>query len=137
MADVHLRLAALTGGAEHADQAERILTRFAPLAQRAPTGFGELLRALERRLAGPVEVAVVGDPDDEATQQLIAAYREAWRPGAVLAVGDGNGNGPTGVPLLAGRERLDGRSAAYVCRHFACRRPVTSPDALRAELADA
>ncbi|MGI8876503.1 MAG: thioredoxin domain-containing protein [Egibacteraceae bacterium] len=138
MADVHLRLAALTGEAEHAARAERVLTRFAPHAQRAPTGFSELLRALERYLGGPVEVAVVGGPDDEATRRLVAAYRETLRPGAVLAVGDGDGDGDgsTDVPLLAGRERVDGRPAAYVCRRFACRRPVTTPEALRAELAD-
>jgi uncharacterized protein len=44
--------------------------------------------------------------------------------------------GPT-VPLLAGRVLIDGAPAAYVCRKFACRLPVTSPEALRAELAEA
>jgi uncharacterized protein YyaL (SSP411 family) len=41
------------------------------------------------------------------------------------------------VPLLAGRVLVDGAPAAYVCRKFACRLPVTSPEALRAELAEA
>ena len=31
---------------------------------------------------------------------------------------------------------IDGRPTAYVCRDFACRLPVTDPDALRAELAE-
>jgi uncharacterized protein YyaL (SSP411 family) len=39
------------------------------------------------------------------------------------------------VPLLEGREPLDGRAAAYVCEHFACRRPVSDPQDLRALLA--
>jgi uncharacterized protein len=43
--------------------------------------------------------------------------------------------GASQVPLLAGRSMVDGRPAAYVCRDFACRRPVTDPEALAEALA--
>ncbi len=131
MADVHLRLYALTGELEHAHLAERTIGRFIGRAERAPTGYGELLRSLERLLAGPREVAIVGLADDPATAALVAAFRERWRPGAVLAVGP---PGTAGVPLLAGRDLIHGQPAAYVCQRFACARPVTEPDALRALL---
>ena len=129
LADVHLRLAAYTGLPEHADIAARILEASAGAAAQAPTGFGELLRALERRLAGTREVAVVGDADDRATQELLVVYRERWRPGDVLAVGFAPDDAT--VPLLADRNTIDGRPAAYVCRQFACERPVTAPHELR------
>jgi uncharacterized protein YyaL (SSP411 family) len=58
--------------------------------------------------------------------------REAFRPHLVLAGGGAGGDGL--VPLLEGREPVDGRAAAYVCERFACRRPVTEPDELRALL---
>ena len=35
--------------------------------------------------------------------------------------------GAAGLPLLAGKGLVDGRAALYVCRDFACRRPVTEP----------
>jgi uncharacterized protein len=131
MADVHLRLYALTGEPEHLELAERTISRFISRAEQMPTGYGELLRSVERLLAGPREVAIVGPADDPATTKLVRVYREQWRPGAVLAVGPPD---TPGVPLLAGRDLVDGQSTAYVCQRFACARPVTDPDALRALL---
>ena len=40
------------------------------------------------------------------------------------------------MPLLADRAILGGRPTAYVCRNFACRLPVTDPDALREQLTE-
>ena len=71
------------------------------------------------------EVALVGD-DRAPLEQVV---REAFRPHVVLAGGPADG-----VPLLEGREPVDGRAAAYVCERFACQRPVTEPDELRALL---
>jgi uncharacterized protein YyaL (SSP411 family) len=39
-----------------------------------------------------------------------------------------------GVPLLEGRTPVDGRAAAYVCEHFACKQPVTEASELAALL---
>jgi uncharacterized protein YyaL (SSP411 family) len=61
---------------------------------------------------------------------LEKVVRDAFRPHLVLAGGEKDG-----VPLLEGREPVDGRPAAYVCEHFACKAPVTEPDELEELLA--
>jgi uncharacterized protein YyaL (SSP411 family) len=38
------------------------------------------------------------------------------------------------TPLLADRTMIDGSPTAYVCERFACRLPVTEPEALRVEI---
>ncbi len=41
------------------------------------------------------------------------------------------------IPLLADRDLVNGQPAAFVCRDFACRLPVTTPPELLAELRSA
>jgi uncharacterized protein YyaL (SSP411 family) len=122
-----LRLAALSGESRYEQQAVGVLRLMFPLAARHPLAFGHLLLAADFYLAAVREVAIVG-PTEEA-EQLLKVVRENFRPHVVLAGGAGDG-----VPLLAGREPVDGHAAAYVCEHFACQAPVTGPDELRTKL---
>ncbi len=120
-----LRLARLTGEARYEDAAIGQLKLLHHLAPEHPGAFGHLLQAVDFALADVREVALVGD-EREALEQVV---RETFRPHVVLA-----GGAADGVPLLAGREPVDGRAAAYVCERFTCQRPVTEPDELRALL---
>jgi uncharacterized protein YyaL (SSP411 family) len=122
-----LRLARLTGEQRYEDAALGHIRLLHTIAPQHAGGFGHLLQALDFQLAAVREVALVG-PDLGPLERVV---REAFRPHVVLAGGD-----PDGVPLLAGREPVDGRAAAYVCERFACLRPVTEPDELR-QLLDA
>jgi uncharacterized protein YyaL (SSP411 family) len=134
-ASVLLRLAALTGDAALEDLAAGALRLVAVEMSRYPQAFGTALIALDAHLAERQEIAIVGPPDDPRTRALLAAARAAADPAAAIAVGDPADPVATeAAPLLAGRPLVDGGPAAYVCRRFACRAPVTDPDALTAEL---
>jgi uncharacterized protein YyaL (SSP411 family) len=115
-----LRLAALTGEYEYERRAQGVLGAVARFAAPHAVGFGHALQAIDFALAEVREVAIAGD-----SEALARAVRGAYRPHVVLAGGPAEG-----VPLLEGREPVQGRPAAYVCEHFSCRAPVTSAEAL-------
>ena len=58
--------------------------------------------------------------------------RSDFRPHVVVAAGAEGSERPE---LMRARTAVDGRAAAYVCEHFACRTPVTEPEELAALLA--
>ncbi len=120
-----LRLALLSGNGGHEQAAVGVLRLLFALAVNHPGAFGHLLAAADFYLARVKEVAIVGP----GAEPLIRLVRAAFRPHLVLAGGE-----PDGVPLLDGRSPVDGRAAAYVCEHFACKAPVTSTEELAALL---
>jgi uncharacterized protein YyaL (SSP411 family) len=136
VADALLSYSALTGQARHRQAALEALGVLPGIAARYPRAAGTGLSVAEAWLAGPPEIAVVGPADDQRTHDLHYTALHAAPPGAVLALGDGTGSpGDSAVPLLAGRGLVGGAPAAYVCRQFTCRAPVTTPGQLREALA--
>jgi hypothetical protein len=132
---VLLRLAAYTGEARYREAAEAAIASVMPYTARYPTAFAKWLQAIDFALAPVAEVAITGDPEDEATQGLLQVALGGYAPARVVAVSRTDG-GPTEVPLLRDRPRLRGRPTGYVCLGFTCRLPVTDPDALRDQLAE-
>jgi uncharacterized protein YyaL (SSP411 family) len=126
-ATVHALVAfsALTGEPAYRTAAEEAVATAGVLAQKAPRFAGWSLAAAEAMLDGPREVAVVGPAGPARDALAEAAY---GLPGAVVVVADTSRDD---LALLAGRDAVDGRPAAYVCRHHVCAAPVTDPAGVR------
>ncbi len=120
LAYVLLRLARIYGDDELERQATGVFRLIVNGLSRAPSAFGWTLCALDLHFASPRELAIFASPEDE----LARAALEPWQPNAVVAFGPAED-----VPLLEGKERVDGRPTVYVCENFACRAPVTEPAA--------
>ena len=116
--------AAVTGEHRYREAAESALASAATVARQAPRFAGWSLAAAEAMLAGPAEVAVVG-PSPERDDLHRAALRLTM-PGAVVVAGEAG----MSLTLFEGKTEIDGRPAAYVCRNFVCRAPVTDPETL-------
>jgi uncharacterized protein len=133
-ADALLSYGALTGQERFRDAAVAALKVLPPIAAKYPRAGGMGLSVAEALLSGPAEIAIVGPDGDPRTADLLRAAMHVAPPGAVFALGSGSEAAGKAVPLLAARPLVSGGPAAYVCRGFTCRAPVTTPAALREAL---
>ena len=125
LAGALLTQAALTGSTRHRLAAEDALAACGSVAAREARFGGWALAVAEGALAGPLQVAVVGE--GPAADELARVAHASTSPGAVVVRGDPDA---PGIPLLADRPLVAGAPAAYVCHGFVCERPVTSPEDL-------
>jgi len=130
LAGALLTYSALTGSIRHREAAEAAVTASAVLASQNPRFAGWTLAVAEAMAAGPLQVAIAGEGPQAA--DLLRVARASTSPGLVIA--HGSPDSP-GLPLLADRPLVAGRTAAYLCRGFVCDRPVTTTQELASALA--
>jgi uncharacterized protein YyaL (SSP411 family) len=121
LAYVLLRLARIYGDDDLERRAVGVFRLAAKLLPQAPSAFGHLLCALDFHFSAPRELAIVGPPDSEVARAALAPFD----PNTVVAFGPAED-----VPLLEGKDYVDGLPAVYVCERFACQAPVTEAAAL-------
>jgi hypothetical protein len=127
-----VRLAAYTGDARYDDAARGGLRLLTEAMRRYPQAFTESLNAVDMLVSGVVEVAVVGAPD--AARPLLDAITRPYRPNTIVALAREDVAGEHIIPLLSYRVMRADQPTVYVCRNFACRMPVTTPDEVKALL---
>jgi uncharacterized protein YyaL (SSP411 family) len=113
-----IRLGALTGNERYTDHARTIVAGL-PIGDH-PAGFSHASYVAHLLATGVTEVVIPGRNDE-----LVNAYRSAWRPLSVIAWGE-----PYDSPLWEGRTEGN----AYVCRDYVCELPVQDAAALAARL---
>jgi uncharacterized protein len=80
---------------------------------------------MEMIVGGVKEVAVVGDPALETTQQLLHVVFKPYRPNTIAALAKANVEGEHPIPLLSYRTMRGNVPTVYVCQNFMCKMPVT------------
>jgi uncharacterized protein YyaL (SSP411 family) len=121
--------------ARYRGAAQSIIAREAEMLRRYAPAYGRMLSVLDRTLAQPVEVAIVGAVEDGGvTDELVHAAQERFLR-SLTVVGYRGSSPPRGIPLLEGRGLVDGRAAVYVCSGYKCRLPATDAEGVRSEIA--
>ena len=132
VANALITYSALTGLNDYRLSAQAALTPVTPLASASPGSVGWGLVAAQALLAGPVQIAIIGEKADVATKLLL---HEAWNshpPGTVIAWAQPSDT--TTVEVLKDRKMVSGLPTAYLCKNFTCERPTNNYLELREQL---
>jgi uncharacterized protein YyaL (SSP411 family) len=145
-----LMLSHLVEDAAWLERVERTLKLFGARLERAGRAVPMMAAALSTYVAGVQQIVVVHGSKERAaglrneTEAASSQEREPlsqtiarqYLPFAVVleVTPERRQALAASLPLVAAMQPLDGRTAVYVCRDFACRQPVTSADALQQEL---
>ncbi len=130
------RLARLTGRPELEEQAIETGKAFSSAIARSPSGFTQALIALQFASGPTEEIVVVGSRESPDTRRMLAAINAAYHPGKVLLFKDpAEADALEKIaPFTKELNMVDGKATVYICRNFACERPIHSPEELEARL---
>ena len=127
-----LRLSGITGARRWRETAERALRAFAATLRGAPAAVPQMLAALEDSLAAPSQVIIAGRRLAADTVALIEEINRRYLPGSILLLADEDSRERLAAWSPSTREMtpLGGKAAAYLCKDFVCRLPVTGTEEL-------
>jgi hypothetical protein len=125
-----LKLSVLLGEKKYREIAEQMLRRMSTALGGYASALGCWLQALDF-FFGPVqEIAIVG-PAGTQREKLVRPLRERFLPNKIVTLAEEVSlSDAAQIPLLVGKISCDGKPTAYVCRDYACQRPVTDAEAL-------
>ena len=125
-----LRLAEFTGNEDFREMGETTLKLFAEAMESTPTGYLEMLGAVDFSF-GSKEIVVASGWKPDELHAMVREVQTRYLPTKVLAIADGD---PATSRLTDGKASVKGMPTVYVCENFACKAPVTSVEALRRQL---
>jgi uncharacterized protein YyaL (SSP411 family) len=131
-----LVLSHLVDEASWADRIERTLRLFGTRLEQMGRAVPLMAAALSAHVSGLQQIVIVDSERKEEGDALARALAEQYLPFAVtLRVDRARQAALAGLlPFLEAMTPVGGHAAAYICRNFACRQPVTSVEALEQEL---
>jgi len=123
------RLYLLTGDGRWEQAARRLLARFSAEVADYPTRYGQFLQAAMLQLLPTRQMVLVADPEDLATGAMLEVLQHAYAPeNSLLLVPPARAAELAQLaPHSADMRMLGGRPTVYICRDFACQKPLTDP----------
>ncbi len=132
--ELMVQIGHITGDAAMTGRVTKVLRKISSMAEQHPFGFTRLLGVLDSVMNAPKEVAIIGDLDDEATQEMHSRLFRSFLPNHIFVHADSPEKAANWIPLLDQRPMVQGKPTAYVCENMACKSPTNDPDELSSQL---
>jgi uncharacterized protein YyaL (SSP411 family) len=124
-----LRLGRLTGNTDLEQKADQLLRHFSTTVASYPMAYTEFLNALDFGLGPGQEIVVAGDPNEDATQEMISLIHQSFLPNKVLLLRpEGEKEAQKAFqlsPFLEPLTPINNRPTVFLCSQYACRSPIT------------
>jgi uncharacterized protein YyaL (SSP411 family) len=135
------KLAHLTGDETYSDHALAVLKLYGAHLSRMPDQFAGLLNVLDFYLSSVRQIAFVlpaeltSEEEEKAKEMLFCLHRQ-YQPNRVLLVlRQGDRALEEASPLAKERTAIDGKPTVYICQNYACEKPITDLNDLKAAIA--
>jgi len=131
-----LRLAYLTGINKYDQAAQKVLQLYGPNLTRLCDQFANMLNCLDFRLSAPREIAVL-EPDnlsEQKCQKSLLNLFKRYSPNKVVALAKDSQSDSMPGQLFKDRKSQDNQSTFYICRNFACQKPIFEEAELLTEM---
>jgi len=135
-----LKLSEYTGSRDEASLAAETLRAFHVQMERSPSGFAQMLAAVDHYLAPKRELVVVGRTEAKSTREALRQLWSRFQPDLALALLDPAS--PDAPRLQKEASLLEGKTAGsdpdrprfYLCESYACQAPTDELDKVLAAL---
>lgn len=125
-----LRLGRITANAQYEEKASLIQSIFSDRLKRGPSGFAQVMSALDFGIGPSHEIVIVGDPKAKDTESMLKALRKQFIPNKVVLLKPiGEASAITSIAeFTKGQSALNGKATAYVCKNYICHFPTNDID---------
>jgi uncharacterized protein len=125
------RLARITADTDLEDKANKIMLAFSEDVKSVPSGYTQMMVALDFGIGPSYEIVIAGNPQTEDTKEMLNSLRKHFIPNKVVLLRPSDQEEPDIIRLARFTEyqsSLDGKATAYVCLDYACKMPVTDAE---------
>ena len=130
-----LRVGRLTMERDFEDWAQKAMDAFSAQLAQYPSGFAQMIIALDFAVGPTREIVIAGDENDQRTKEMIREIYAGFLPNKVVILHPLKGGAAKKIetlsPFTKNQVFLNGKATVYVCKNYVCDLPTNEIEKLK------